>query len=280
MRVKSPGWFTILYPYKDWPHLLCTGSAVIEKPICIKIPTRSSFTFGVFNCVPATCWAFMGPAFFMNVSSLSNVRMGSVAMFSDLSRAPLALLPWFVRWMISPKWALSPLVDRPFSSLTGWTPLTTWTEGLLKKGVEHTEDCGYSYDNSIVTRTTNESLHHPLSLRSLKIYTKKRVQIQTVNISEARSFSWSHSCLLGAWILWLIAFSIEVYYSKLLFLAQTFYTVHGGLASVWAQGNFEMRKRNSSFTFLWHWPVHFLSCYLAGSPLALADNQQTLEETK
>lgn len=36
--------------------------------------------------------------------------------------------------MISSKWAVSPLVDRPFSCLTGWTPLTTWTEGGLERG--------------------------------------------------------------------------------------------------------------------------------------------------
>lgn len=34
------------------------------------------------------------------------------------------------------------------------------------------------------------------------------------------------------------------------------------------------------FTFLWQLPVHFLSCYLAGWPLAFAEIQSTLQETR
>lgn len=98
----------------------------------------------------------MGPAFLMKGSSLSNARIGSVAMVSHFSRAPLVALPWFARWMISPKWAVSPLMDRPFSCLTGWTPLTTCTEGLLKRGdtegnvVIVTTGQGYSYTKWVI----------------------------------------------------------------------------------------------------------------------------------
>lgn len=72
-------------------------------------------------------------------------------------------------------------------------------------------------------------------------------------------------------------FSIEVYYSQLLSLAQKFNTFHGGLASMWSQGNFWKKKPQWFFTFLWQLSVHFLSCYLAGWPLAF---QSTLQETK
>lgn len=133
------------------------------------------------NSVPATCWGFMGPAFFMNDSSLSKVSIGSVAMLvSDLSRAPLVVLPWLVRWMISSKWAVSPLVDRPFSCLVGWTPLTTWTEGLLERG--DTEQ-----NMVIIMMGKNDSYNKwVIPLPIIGIYPKKRVQIQRVNISRSQ----------------------------------------------------------------------------------------------
>lgn len=102
--------------------------------LCLRSIRRRIFVLSL----PATCWGLMGLAFFMKESSLSNARIASVAMLSDFSRAPLVVLSWLLRWTMSSKWAGSPLLDRPFSCLTGWIPLTTWT-GRLVEG----EECGY-----------------------------------------------------------------------------------------------------------------------------------------
>lgn len=204
------------------------------------------FVLWSLSCtVPATCWGFMGPAFFMNESSLSNARIGSLAiLFSDFSRAPFVVLPWFVRWMISPKWSVSPLAGRPFSCLAGWTPLTTWTEGLLQRW-RHREEYGCTYDGS---EWLMQQMSHSTTVQlreSLKIYPEKCVRIRRVNISNNRSISSvlrlltvdPESC--GS-LCFPLRFRTTTVNSWLALLAYKFYTVHGGLASVWAQWNFSM----------------------------------------
>lgn len=52
------------------------------------------FNTGACHRTSATCWGFMGPAFFMNESSLSKDRMASESIpLSELSLAPLVVLP-------------------------------------------------------------------------------------------------------------------------------------------------------------------------------------------
>ncbi len=128
---------------------------------------------------------------------------------------------------------------------------------------------------------------------SLKIYPKKRVQIQRINISRSqiilqvlklftvglnrvapRVLRWGLQCKHPAD---LIGSQLPAYFS-----GTQVYTVHGGLASIRVQGKFQSikkkKKKSSGFTFHWHWSVRFLSCCWAGWSLALADIQQMLEE--
>lgn len=195
----------------------------------------------VSNSVPATCWGFMGPAFFMNDSSLSKDRIGSVAIpVSDLSRAPLVVLPWLARWMISSKWAVS-----PFSCLIGWTPLTTWIEGLVER-----RDAEQGMVILRMGQNDSCSMSHSITIQlqsTFKIYSKKCFQIQRVNISWNQPFSQYYNCLLWTRIVWLLVFPIEVYnngnlqqtwlavISWLSFLAYRFCSVRGGLVSAWEQ---------------------------------------------
>lgn len=151
-----------------------------------------------FRPVPVTCWGVMEPVFLMKVSSLSNEMIGSLVMSgSDLSRAPLVVLPWFARWR------RSSLAGRPFSCLTGWTPLTTWADRLV----------GREMQSMVLLRMTQATWVIPASSnysRLLRSTPKKHFQIQRVNISWNQPFCLCYNSLCS-WTVRLLVFPMEVY---------------------------------------------------------------------
>lgn len=76
--------------------------------------------------VPATCWGFIGPVFIRKGSPASNARIGSLTSALWVCGG----FPPLFSWMISSKWASSPLAETPFWWAAGWTPFTTGADAL------------------------------------------------------------------------------------------------------------------------------------------------------
>lgn len=102
---------------------------VSEHAVHCRQPKTLLYYLSLIWCVftvPATCWGFMGPVFIRKGSPPSNGRIGSPT-------SPLwvcAGLLLLFSWMISSKWAASPLAETPFWWPVGCTPFTTGPDTL------------------------------------------------------------------------------------------------------------------------------------------------------
>lgn len=97
------------------PPPLTKCKVSLSHRFCCMIPASCGVS------LPATCWGFIGPVFIRKGSPPSNAKMGSLT-------SPLwvcAGLLLLFNWMISSKSAASPLADKPFWWVAGWTPFTT-----------------------------------------------------------------------------------------------------------------------------------------------------------
>lgn len=135
-----------------------------------------------------------------------------------------------------------------------------------------------------VTHATNESFQ----LReSLKIYPEKCVHIRRVNISRNQTISSVQRLLTvgpspAAPCVFRWGLEQQQATPGVLFWHTSFTPCMVVLHQYEHKETFQCssNKRSDSFTFLWRWSVHFLSCCWAAWCQALADIQQKLEETK